>query len=404
MRINLSRQNVLLEKLQNEASKIHNSTKDLQKFLEFKNYSKPESFVYLPFDEEKLVELIELKKKFNGKKLSRILIIGIGGSTQGTRAIYELLRFYKDLVVMDFVEQIEAEHLEKIIRDYENLHFKEFLCFVISKSGGTTETLYNYEILSQKIDLISANTIIITDDESHLKDTFHAKKHTTLTIPKKISGRFSVFSNVGLAPLMFAGVNIIKLLEGAMEATNSINEENENYSLMIATSKYLSNTIVNENLYPSRHFGELGKWEKQLFNESLGKTKIAPFTSFGNFFLENHSSLQFYLNSQCLFLNSVYYKESKSLTLEKTNIMSKNFQNSDTEEIRKAIYLSILRSLEKNQIPIITSEWNQIDEVEIGNYMQMKMLEVYYYSQFLQINPFDQPDVASYKENLIRYI
>jgi glucose-6-phosphate isomerase len=404
MRINLSRQNVLLEKIHNEASKIHNSTKDLQKFLELKNYSKPESFVYLPFDEEKLINLIEIKKKFNSKKLSRILVIGIGGSTQGTKAIYELMRFQREIIPMDFVEQVEGEHLTKIIIEYEKLHFKEFLCFLISKSGGTTETLYNYEILSQKIDLISANTIIITDDESHLKDTFQAKKHTTLPIPKKISGRFSVFSNVGLAPLMFAGVNIIKLLEGAMIASNSINEENENFSLMIAASKYLSNTVINENLYPSRHFGELGKWEKQLFNESLGKTKVAPFTSFGNFFLENHSSLQFYLNSQCLFLNSVYFKEPNSLILEKTNVMSKNFQNSDTEELRKAIHLSILRSLENNQIPIITSEWNQIDEIEIGNYMQMKMLEVYYYSQFLNINAFDQPDVASYKENLIRYI
>lgn len=403
MRINLSRQNVSLEKLQNEASKIHNATKELQKSLNLRNYSKPESFVYLPFDEEKLIGLIELKKKLNGKKLSRILVIGIGGSTQGTRAIYELMRFQKELVLMDFVEQIETEHLEKIIKDYENLHFKEFLCFLISKSGGTTETLYNYEILSQKIDLTSANTIVITDEESHLKDTFQAKKHQTLTIPKKISGRFSVFSNVGLAPLMFAGINIVKLLEGSMTAVNLI-DENENLPLLSACAKFLSQTIVNENLYPSRHFGELGKWEKQLFNESLGKTKSAPFTSFGNFFLENHSSLQFYLNSNYLFLNSVYFKEPHSLTLEKAILMSKNFQNSDTEEIRKAIYLSILRSLEKNQIPIITNEWTQVDEVEIGYYMQMKMIEVYYYAQLLQINAFDQPDVSSYKENLIRYI
>ena len=90
--------------------------------------------------------------------------------------------------------------------------------------------------------------------------------------------------------------------------------------------------------------------------------------------------------------------------LEKANLMSKNFQSTDVEEVRKAIYLSILRSLEKNQIPIITHEWVQVDEVEIGYYMQMKMLEVYYYAQLLQINAFDQPDVSSYKENLIRYI
>ncbi|NBO22248.1 hypothetical protein EBU94_02750 [bacterium] len=403
MRINLSRQNVSLERLQSEAAKIENATKELQKSLNLKNYSKPESFVFLPFDEQKLINLIELKKKFNGKKLSRILVIGIGGSTQGTRAIYELMKHQKELVPMDFSEQIESEHLEKIIYEYKDLHFKEFLCFLISKSGSTTETLYNYEILSQKIDLTSANTIIITDEESHLKDTFQAKKHTTLPIPKKISGRFSVFSNVGLAPLMFSGVNIVKLLEGSMSASNLINED-ENYAILSACSKFLSHTIVNENLFPSRHFGELGKWEKQLFNESLGKTKVAPFTSFGNFFLENHSSLQFYLNSQYLFLNSVYFKESNPLRLEKANLMSKNFQNTETDEVRKAIYLSILRSLEKNQIPIITHEWNQIDEVEIGFYMQMKMLEVYYYSHLLQVNTFDQPDVSSYKENLIRYI
>jgi hypothetical protein len=124
-------------------------------------------------------------------------------------------------------------------------------------------------------------------------------------------------------------------------------------ALLTDASKFLSKKVINVNLYPYRHFGELGNCEKQLFNESLGKINNIPFTSFGNFYLELHSSLQYYLNSKNLFLNTVYLRDHDSIILKNSDLLAKNFENSDTEEIRRGIYNSVLKEFEKKEIPTI---------------------------------------------------
>ena len=284
------------------------------------------------------------------------------------------------------------------------INAEDDLIFVITKSGTTTETLYKFELLQSNIKLNPERIVFITEENSHLVSICESKKYHVLTFPKKISGRFSVLTAVGLAPLASAGVNVIKLLEGAMQQVNSINSEEENLPLLCAAAKFVSKRLINENLYPNRHFGELGKWEKQIFNESLGKNENAMFTSFGNFYLELHSSLQHYLNSKHIFLNTVYLKDSTSLILKDAEYLAKNFDQTDTEEIQRAIYTSVLRNLSRNNVPTISIEFSDDREKDIGEYLQFKMLEVYFLAKLMNVNPFDQPDVNSYKENLIKYL
>lgn len=404
MKINLSHQTLPQEELISKAKKISSSSNELLETLESKKYTKPESFIFLPFDEDQIIKLIEFKKNYTHKDLKKIVVIGIGGSIQGTRAVYQLLKKHKNLIAIDFLDHINSENAEECLEDLKNLKPEEYLIFVITKSGSTTETLYNLELLENNFQINSDRLIFITEENSHLISICESKKYKFLTIPKKISGRFSVFSMVGLAPLALSGVNIIKLLEGAMGEINNINEVEENLAIQAAVSKYLSKRIINENLYPSKHFGELGKWEKQLFNESLGKTENAIFTSFGNFFIELHSSLQHYLNSKNVFLNTLYVKENKPLSVAETELLPKNFYQTDSEEINIAIHTSVIRSLEKNNIPTITIELEHLDEKEIGSYLQFKMLEVYYLCKLNDVNPFDQPEVQEYKQQLYKYI
>jgi glucose-6-phosphate isomerase len=403
MRVNLSRQPYQLEKLIASASEIKSYLKDINEVINFKNYQKGEAFLLAPFEESQIISILDLKKKIPAKNLQKIYVLGIGGSSQGTKAVYELLKNKRQLIELEIIDYIDSEKTHKTISEIKKFEPEEYLFFVVSKSGSTTETLYNFELIEKHTKLNFERVIFITDENSSLVTYAKHKESNFLTIPKKISGRFSVFTNCGLAPLAFCGVNIIKLLEGAMIQINEINSE-ENHALLSATSKYLSKKIILENLYPNRHFGELGKWEKQLFNESLGKSSNIPYTSFGNFYLELHSSLQYYLNSKNMFLSTLYLKDEDPLILKNSNLLAKNFDNSDTEEIRRGIYNSVLKEFEKNLLPAISVEWETLDEKEIGNYLQFKMNEVYFLARFFDVNPFDQPEVQSYKQELHKYI
>lgn len=404
MKINLSQQPTSIEKLYSVADDIKNSIKEINHSIVNKHYIKGESFAYLPFDENQIIKLLDFKKSVPSKELKKIVVIGIGGSIQGTKAVYEFLRSHKSLVPMEFIDQIDSEKIINISKELKEYESHEYLVFVITKSGTTTETLYNFELLEANCKLSHNRIVFITEDNSHLVSICESKKYHYLTFPKKISGRFSIFTSVGLAPLAMSGVNIIKMLEGAMQQINSINTEEENLPLLSAAAKYSSKRMINENLYPNRHFGEIGKWEKQIFNESLGKNENAMFTSFGNFYLELHSSLQHYLNSKHIFLNTVYLKDSNSLILKNAEYLAKNFDQTDSEEIQRAIYTSVLRNLAKSNIPTISIEFSDDREKDIGEYLQFKMLEVYFLAKLMNINPFDQPDVNSYKENLTKYI
>jgi glucose-6-phosphate isomerase len=403
MRINLSRQPYNLQKLVESSNQIKSYLKDINEVITYKNYQKGESFLLAPFEEKQILSIIDLKKRIPHTSLKKIYVIGIGGSSQGTKAIYELLKNQKKLIDLEVFDYIESEKIIKSISEIKKFEENEYLIFIVSKSGLTTETFFNFELLANHSKVNPQRLVFITDENSHLVKISQNIKAHHLSIPKKISGRFSVFTNCGLAPLAFCGINIVKLLEGAMQQINEVAKE-ESSALLSAASKFLTKKIINENLYPNRHFGELGKWEKQLFNESLGKINNIPFTSFGNFYLELHSSLQYYLNSKNIYLNTVYLRDSNNLILKKTLLLPKNFDNSDSEEIRRGIYNSVLKEFEKNEIPTVSVEFDGLNEVEVGNYLQYKMLEVYFMARFFDVNPFDQPEVQSYKQELHKYI
>jgi len=403
MKVILSNQLFNLEKLQNLVDKNSGFISHLRKLNSKKDYKTPESFINLPFDKFQIIEILELRKKFDLKKLKKIFVIGIGGSIQGTKAVYHFLKNERKLLPIEFIDYISEQNLMIDIKKIKQLEKEEYLIFIITKSGQTIETIYNYEILQDNLQINNSRIIFITEENNSQIPIIKHFKMNYLTIPKKISGRFSVFTHVGLAPLAFSGVNIIKLLEGAEEEVRNILSDNS-LSGITAASKFLSNIRINENLYSSNTFEELGKWEKQLFNESLGKNDETFFTSYGNFFIEAHSSLQFYLNSSMIFLNLVFKNNENGLILNSPNFLGKKYHSTDTNEINNAISLSIQKDLIKKEIPFINFYFDEELEKEIGRYMQFKMLEVVNLSLFYKVKPFNQPDVQSHKENFEKYL
>ena len=403
MKVRLSNQLHDLEKLENFVLKQTEFNKHLEKIYSSKELKAHEAFINLPFNKFQVIEILELKKKINAKNLKKIFVLGIGGSSQGTKAVYELLKDREDLVEMEFLDYINSKNLENAIKKIKRVERDEYLIFVISKSGNTIETIYNLEILENYLDISPSRIIFITDEKNPHEAVIKHKKYHLLNIPKQIGGRYSVFTHVGLAPLTFAGVNIVKLLEGAAYQVRDLLENNSTAPLC-AASKFLSISQINESLFPDNSFLELGKWEKQLFNESLGKKEGIMFSSFGNFFIEVHSSLQYYLNSQDLFLNIISFEDRGTLYLKETSILGKNFVNTDVNEINRAIEMSVKKDLISRNIPFISYEFDELNEYEIGSYLQAKMIEAVFLGLFYKINPFTQPDVQSHKETIGNYL
>jgi glucose-6-phosphate isomerase len=189
-------------------------------------YQEYESSMLLPSDQQLLADVQSLAAEKANDRLRYHIVVGIGGSNLGTKAIYDALhgayesleptRFPKLL----FAETTDPEWLVKIVALLRSLEQPEqVLVSVISKSGGTTETLANFEIimaaLKEKFENATSRAVAITDEGSALWEQAGARNIARLAIPKPVGGRFSVLSAVGLFPLATVGVDIVALRDGA---------------------------------------------------------------------------------------------------------------------------------------------------------------------------------------------
>ena len=205
-----------------------------------------------------------------------IVIVGIGGSSLGTRAIYEFLltskSYTKQLHFLETTDPLDINHNLKQI-DLTNSHF-----VIISKSGTTIETISLFKYLSSLIKIDKSNCTIISEDKSKL--TIYAKKHNikVFFLDENVGGRFSVFSVVGLVPLAMIGIDIDNLLNGCKKIYNSFFNQDEYYDPIIQKARFL---VENKNRFNinvlfsySSSLDSFNKWYVQLWGESLGKFNI----------------------------------------------------------------------------------------------------------------------------------
>ena len=231
---------------------------------------------------QELFEAIEAYTKNNTLlrkgKIRNIVVIGIGGSSLGAKAIDRLLHNKKKRHTPDlyFLENCDPLNIRDSLA---NFHKKETVFIVISKSGTTIETtsIFKYIIKKYAIKLGDKKTkdrlIVITDPGSPLSR--FAKKYSIaeFNIPKNVGGRFSVLTHVGLVPLALAGFNIEKLIDGAKAFEDSFFAREQDHLLHKAL-------YLNEN-YPVKRINVLfayaslftyfNDWFVQLWGESLGK-------------------------------------------------------------------------------------------------------------------------------------
>ena len=210
-------------------------------------------------------------------KQKHIVVVGIGGSTLGTYAIYKFLKHSKELEKrLFFLETTDPIDIQSKL---ENVDLEDALFIVISKSGTTVETIAIFKYLHTLVKIDKTNCVVVTEDDSKLNSYAQQHEIKRFTIPKNVGGRFSVFSAVGLLPLSIVGINIESLLQGAKSIHDGFfYDKNGTRERLLKKARFFTEYKNRFNInvifsYSSRLEG-FNKWYIQLWGESLGKVDI----------------------------------------------------------------------------------------------------------------------------------
>ncbi len=358
-----------------------------------------------------LQDTSEIKEYAKSISKKNIAIIGIGGSTLGTIAIYDFLRKSHDYTkTLHFFESTDPMDIKARVN---KITLKDTHFIVISKSGTTIETISIFKYLSSLITIDKSNCTVISEHDSKLTDYADKQSIKTFTIPKNVGGRFSVFSTVGLVPLSIIGVDIDILLSGAREVKDSFFDKGEEYEIIIKKARFL---VENKNRFNinilfsySSALEGFNKWYIQLWGESLGKRNInntkqshTPIGLIGP--VDQHSFLQLIVEG----------KRDKTVTFIKINnfdddtiIPSNTLDGFDDLEYINNLSFSKLIEAQANatiqaiqdlkDVPCDVITIEKVDEYNIAKLMYNYQLLTSCIGKFVQINTYDQPGVESGK-------
>ena len=343
------------------------------------------------------------------KKITKdyIYIVGIGGSSLGTKAIYTFLRttykFNKKIFFLDTIDPLRINYLLDL-GDLNNSHF-----IVISKSGSTIEPISILKYLSSRVKISKDNCSVIAGKNTSLWKFASNNNLESFSIPENVGGRFSVFSPVGLLPLAIIGVDIQKLLDGCKIVHESFFNKGEYFDLIINKARFLVENKgrfnINVIISYSSIFEGFNKWFVQIWAESLGKKNVngtrqglTPIALLGPD--DQHSFLQLIIDGP----------RDKTVTFLKINdfdddtrIPDKNsYQIFDLDFLNNRTFNSVLNYqadstyeaiLQEKDIPCDLITIPSINEESIAKLIFRYQILVSCIGKFLQINAYDQPGV-----------
>lgn len=387
------------------------------------DYSAPEASINLPSDEALLTEVAQLAASIRTTDLRYVFVIGIGGSNLGTKAIYDALYGARDVAVhtqmrLLFVDTNDAALLT-VYRDiiWSCTHPTECLLISISKSGGTSETLANTEILlgvvREKWGSELGRLVVIADADSPYTVAARSQGIMTLTLPTLVGGRFSVLSAVGLFPLALLGLPIGDLHSGASAMRQfCLNKDvmlnPAAQSALVLAAEYSQGKTVHDTFVFESGLESLGKWYRQLLGESIGKQTaageavgITPTVSIGS--TDLHSVGQLYLGGPKVRVTT-FIKVSTAAPAPRVPTVGRIFPDlapmitgKVTADIMSAILVGTTHAYNNQSLPFMEIELEGFSLREFGAFMQMKMIEVMCLAYLLKVNAFNQPAVELYK-------
>lgn len=346
---------------------------------------------------------------------NNIIVVGIGGSTLGSKAVYDFLRYSHDFEKkLLFCESTDPVLLNNT---FKNLDLDDSIFIIISKSGSTIETISTFKYILTKVALNKDNFIIVSDKNSSLHKLSKDKELPYFEIPSNVGGRFSVLSVVGLLPLALIGVDIKGLLQGAKNIKNDFFSQGKIYTKLVnKASFYAKNTEkfnINCLFSYSESLRSFNAWYIQLWGESLGKKQENSYLNVGLTPIgligptDQHSFLQLIIEGKRD--KSVTFIKVKDFDIEVKipNISIPNLEGLDyinglcfSELINKQAD-SIIESLSnEGDIPLDIIEIETINEVSIGELFFYYELLTSLSAKMLNVNAYNQPGVEDGKKIL----
>ena len=393
-------------------------------------------------DEKDFVGWLELPTNYDIKEFSRIkkaakkikkesdilVVIGIGGSYLGARAVIESLtssfnnmltekqRKYPQILYVG--NNLSPNYINELI---EYIGDKDFSVNVISKSGTTTEPAIAFrifrEILENKYGIDEArNRIYVTTDKERgaLKTLADNEGYEKFVIPDNVGGRYSVLTAVGLLPIATAGIDIEKLMQGAQNAQERYDDPNlkynECYKYAVTRNilyKLYKNTEILVNYEPKMHY--FTEWWKQLYGESEGKDQKGIFPAGVDFTTDLHSMGQYIQEGRRnLFETVISIENPKSditINSDEDNLDGLNYLSGKTlDYVNKKAMEGTVKAHVSGDVPNIMINIENLDEENIGELIYFFEKACAMSGMILGVNPFNQPGVEEYKKNMFKLL
>ncbi len=377
-------------------------------------------WVELPGIAASQVEDITNKTAEFRRNLDCIVVIGIGGSYLGTKAVIDALShpfgiFLPGPEICFAGHHLSEEYLDDLIG---YLQLKSWGMVVISKSGTTTEPAIAFRLLNaalvRKFGRPEAKNrvIAITDaKKGALRTMADQENYQSFTIPDNIGGRYSVLTPVGLVPIALAGFNIESLIQGAHALSADTAPgipESENPAIMYAAARNAllakgKTTEILANFNPRLHY--IAEWWKQLFGESEGKDSKGIFPASVDLTTDLHSMGQYIQDGPRnifeTFLRVAQTKKTVRVPEDPGNLDQLNYiSGRRIEEINHQASLGTLLAHVDGGVPVIQIKMNQLDEYNLGALFYFFEISCGISGYMLGVNPFDQPGVEAYKNNM----
>ena len=372
--------------------------------------------------EAELADFEATASKLVAKNIDIFVVIGIGGSYLGAKAVVDALsdsfahlKPRKNPFILFAGQNISEDYLFEL---RELLKTKEYAMAVISKSGTTTEPALAFRLLKQDIEdkygkSEAADRIVAVTDAKRgaLRSLATTEGYKTFVIPDDVGGRYSVLTPVGLLAIAVAGFDIRTLVKGAVDMQNASGvdvpfEQNLPAQYAAVRNELYKNgkkveILVNYN--PKLHF--LAEWWNQLYGESEGKDGLGIFPASVDFSSDLHSMGQYIQEGERTLFETVISVAKPDteviIPTDQDDLDGLNFlAGKHVDEVNKMAELGTMLAHVDGGVPNVQIVMPKLNEYYLGQLIYFFELACGLSGYTLGVNPFDQPGVEAYKKNM----
>jgi glucose-6-phosphate isomerase len=376
----------------------------------------------LPEDIMNQLDKIEKTAKHLRSITDTTVVIGIGGSYLGSRAVIEALSNsfspmlkskHHDMLFAG--QNIDEDYLAELL---ELLEQKNYSIIVISKSGTTTEPAIAFRILKAHLEKkvgkpeAAERIIAITDEKKGaLRTMAELNGYETFVIPDNVGGRFSVLTPVGLLPIAVAGLDIRQFVKGARaisEVTRTNRKAASNPALLYAAARNLllgSGKPVEIMVGFNSKLHYVSEWWKQLYGESEGKDGKGIFPAAVDLTTDLHSLGQYIQDGQRILFETIISIKNPvrklTIPMEKEDADQLNYlAGKRLSEVNHSAETGTILAHNDGGVPILIINIPALNEFYTGQLMYFFEMACGISGYILDVNPFDQPGVEAYKKNM----